>query len=233
MEAYVSIPSDIFKLILDYAYSGSCQITSENVQFLLLYADQYEVIGVIQLCCQYILGTTLLHEFPFCSKPHHFLDHLHPNNCLGILKFGKQYFCSDLEEKGRLFVRHNFEQVLRDSKEFEELNIVDLTEILSDDELNVRSEEVVFKAIEKWIGTDLVGRKAYLPDLLKCVRLGMLTQEFITTMMTWPPIIEDEVGVRCLITLEKVFGEKVLRILRELLFLWSTSSSLCLLNIGF
>lgn len=92
-------------------------------------------------------------------------------------------------------MRHHFEQVLRDSKEFDELNIVDLTEILSDDELNVRSEEIVFQAIEKWLGADLAGRKAYLFDLLKCIRLGMLTQEFITTIMTWPPIIEDEVGV--------------------------------------
>lgn len=100
-----------------------------------------------------------------------------------------------MEEKGRLFVRHNFEQVLRESKEFEELNIVDLTEILSDDELNVRNEEIVFQAVEKWIGADLEGRKTYLFDLLKCVRLGMLSQEFITTMMTWPPIIEDEVCV--------------------------------------
>lgn len=52
----------------------------------------------------------------------------------------------------------------------------------------------MFQAVEKWIGSDVEGRKAYLFDLLKCVRLGMLSQEFITTMMTWPPIIEDEVN---------------------------------------
>lgn len=133
----------------------------------------------------------------YLSKGDVFLDHLHPSNCLGILKFGRQYFCRDLEEKGRLFVRHNFEQVLLESKEFTDLNIVDLTDILSDDELNVRNEEIVFHAVEKWVRADLEGRKAYLFDLLKCVRLGMLTQEFITTMMTWSPIIEDEVcGVK-------------------------------------
>lgn len=123
-----------------------------------------------------------------------FLDHLHPSNCLGILKFGRQYFCRDLEDRGRLYVRHHFEQVLLESREFNDLNIVELTEILSDDELNVRNEEMVFHAVEKWVAADLEGRKSYLYDLLKCIRLGMLSQEFITTMMTWPPVIQDEVS---------------------------------------
>lgn len=55
-EAYMKTPSDIFQKLLDYAYTGTCEINSENVEAVLRYADQYEVLGVVQLCCQFILS---------------------------------------------------------------------------------------------------------------------------------------------------------------------------------
>ncbi|XP_033221117.1 kelch-like protein 10 isoform X2 [Belonocnema kinseyi] len=58
------VPADIFGLVLDYAYTGTCKVTPENVEQLLPLADQFEVLGVVQLCCQF-----LLHE-------------LRPDNCL-------------------------------------------------------------------------------------------------------------------------------------------------------
>jgi kelch-like protein 10 len=55
-EANVSAPSKIFALLLDYAYTGTCSINSSNVENLLKFADQYEILGVVQLCCRYLLG---------------------------------------------------------------------------------------------------------------------------------------------------------------------------------
>ncbi|KAF5269490.1 hypothetical protein FQA39_LY08679 [Lamprigera yunnana] len=54
-EAKVSVPSDIFKNILDFVYTGYCVIKANNVELLLKAADQYDVLGVLQLCCRYIL----------------------------------------------------------------------------------------------------------------------------------------------------------------------------------
>lgn len=36
----LSIPGDIFEVFLDYAYTGSCGVTSNNVKELLKFADQ-------------------------------------------------------------------------------------------------------------------------------------------------------------------------------------------------
>lgn len=124
----------------------------------------------------------------------YFVDQLQPSNCIGILRFGRHYFCKDLEERGRLYVRHNFEQVLKESKEFEDLNVVDLKDILSDDELNVKTEEVVFQALQKWLNIDVENRKMYLLDLLKCVRLGPLSETYIKTMINWAPVHNNEVN---------------------------------------
>lgn len=59
------VPGEIFGLILDYAYTGTCTVTADNVEQLLPLADQFEVLGVIQLCCLFLL------------------QELRPENCLG------------------------------------------------------------------------------------------------------------------------------------------------------
>ena len=61
------VPAHIFGLILDYAYTGTCKVTSDNVEQLLPLADQFEVLGVVQLCCQFLL------------------NELKPDNCLGTI----------------------------------------------------------------------------------------------------------------------------------------------------
>lgn len=118
---------------------------------------------------------------------------MQPSNCLGILRFGKHYFCKDLEEKGRRYVREHFEQVVNESNEFLDLSVVDLTDIIKDDELNVKTEEVVFQAVQKWIDHDEPNRKIYLYDLLNCIRLATLPQTFIGAMMTWKPAFDNPV----------------------------------------
>ena len=63
--AIESVPGKIFSLILDYAYTGTCNVNADNVEQLLPLADQFEVLGVVQLCCQFLLRE------------------LRPENCLG------------------------------------------------------------------------------------------------------------------------------------------------------
>lgn len=67
-EVIISVPGEIFSLILDYAYTGTCNVNADNVEQLLPLADQFEVLGIIQLCCQFLL------------------QELRPENCLGKVK---------------------------------------------------------------------------------------------------------------------------------------------------
>ncbi|XP_078039106.1 uncharacterized protein LOC144471169 [Augochlora pura] len=170
-----SIPSEIFSLILDYAYTGTCDVNTENVEQLLPLADQFEVLGVVQLCCQFLL------------------QELRPENCLGIIKFARHYFCRDLEEKGRKYIRHHFKRILQESPEFKELTGEELEAILRDDELNVKNEEIVFEAVKTWVEHNLEERRPRLPRLLKCVRYGFISYPFfMNNILTWTIIEEDE-----------------------------------------
>nr|CAH7720231.1 unnamed protein product [Callosobruchus chinensis] len=143
-EARMNITGDIFQSFLDFAYTGTCTITKDNVKDLLQYADQYEMLDVIQLCCAYLI------------------DELSPSNCLETLKFASQYFCKDLMHKGSVFIRHNFSKILKESYEFYNISPAHLKDILKDDELNIRSEDVVFEAIQMWINHSPVRRKIHL-----------------------------------------------------------------------
>ena len=63
------------------------------------------------------------------------------------------------------------------------LSDVELEELLSSDHLNVKSEEVVFECIVRWIQHDAKNRKQHIAKLLKCIRLGLLsTTYFIETV---------------------------------------------------
>lgn len=55
-QANTSIPTEVLESLLDFAYSGKCSINEQNVESLLRFADQYEILGVVQLCCKFLLG---------------------------------------------------------------------------------------------------------------------------------------------------------------------------------
>lgn len=175
-EIFVDVPSCYMSLILDYAYTGTCTVTAETVECLLPYADQFDVVGVIQLCCQYLL------------------QELRPHNCLGIFKFARCYFCGELEKKGKLYIRQNFSKILKECSEFKLLSYEELEDILRDDELNVRNEEIVFQAVKTWVEHDLESRRKCIPSLLLCVRFGHISYKYFKSkILQWQPVIDDEV----------------------------------------
>ncbi|XP_067207770.1 kelch-like protein 10 isoform X2 [Linepithema humile] len=170
-----SVPGEIFSLILDYAYTGTCNVNVDNVEQLLPLADQFEVLGIVQLCCQFLL------------------QELRPENCLGIFKFARHYFCRDLEKQGRKYIRHHFKQILKESAEFKELLCDELEAILRDDELNVKNEEIVFDAVKTWVENRVEERRVYLPRLLECIRYGLMSHKyFINNIVKWKLVEEDE-----------------------------------------
>ncbi|KAK7863877.1 hypothetical protein R5R35_007211 [Gryllus longicercus] len=173
-EVNVDISSELLELILDYAYTGRCNVTLNNVQQLLPASDRYAVFGVVQQCCAYLI------------------EEMRPDNCLGIFRFACPYFCSALEERGRRYIAHNFKNILDQSTEFFDLTAEELDAILSDDELNVAHEEVVFDSITKWIDADPDLRRPWFGTLIHSPRYGLMSFKFFTeSVMSNPYICEN------------------------------------------
>ncbi|KAM9324434.1 kelch-like protein 10 [Gastrophryne carolinensis] len=142
------ITADIMDQILQYAYTGSVPITTGNVQSLFIAADQFNILGIIGLCSEFLI------------------DHLSVENCIGLHKFLGYFFYPDLQHKVFMFILQNFNSIASHSAEFLELSVLELQKIIANDHLNVKQEEAVFEAIVKWIDVNPAMRKEFMSILL-------------------------------------------------------------------
>ncbi|XP_071451571.1 kelch-like protein 10 [Hetaerina americana] len=170
-----NVPPDAMKLILDYAYTGACTITQDNVEKLLPVADQFEVLGVIQLCCEFLL------------------KELQPENCLGIFTFANCYACQELADAGWKYILINFMDVVQKSSELTGIDKELLMKILVEDRLNDRHEEMAFWAVKFWVEANVESQCQNLPKLLQCIRFGLMNKNFFDDIvMKWSLLDENQ-----------------------------------------
>lgn len=73
---------------------------------------------------------------------------------------------------------NNFVEVSKGSKEFLELPLDDALKLLNSDRINVKNEEQVWEAGLRWIDHRPEERKAYIDRIIRCVRLGLLDNQY-------------------------------------------------------
>ncbi|CAD6189694.1 unnamed protein product [Caenorhabditis auriculariae] len=80
---------------------------------------------------------------------------------------------------------------IRKSEEFYTLSFKDIESILKRSELHVQSEEQVFETLLDWVEYDCDTRKQYLPELLKTVRLALVSMRFLCDVMNEHPFVKE------------------------------------------
>ncbi|CAL1684216.1 unnamed protein product [Lasius platythorax] len=169
------VTSPMMNLLLEYAYLRSIDVNRENVCELLTTADYLSILGVLDLCCDYLR------------------DNLAPENCIGVMRFARQHFCKKLENDAYRFIVGHFVEVSQRSEEILHLPIEELRSLVGADELNVKSEQTVWELILRWINYDLESRKDYIVDLMKNIRLGLLdTQFFLENVKDHPYVVGND-----------------------------------------
>jgi kelch-like protein 10 len=176
------VSSETIRLILGYIYERKVDINEENVGLLLVFADYLSVLGLLELCCDFLRGMVAL------------------ENCVRIMLFARYYFCSSLEWDARCFVMSNFVQVSQQTNELLELPLEELQAIIEADELNVKSEEVVWDCVLRWINYDAANRKDHIAMLIKRVRLGLLDSQFFLEHVVYHPYVARNEKCRPVIT---------------------------------
>ncbi|XP_059189619.1 kelch-like protein 10 [Centropristis striata] len=156
-----NVSPDMMKIIIDFAYTNFAPVTQENVQELFIAADQFNVMGIIQACSDFLE------------------EQLTPQNCIGIWWFTDAYYTPELKHKAFLFMLNRFEEVAASSEEFLQLSVQQLVKIIESDRLNVKKENTVFEAILHWISYATEERRQYISLLLSNVRLALTTAEYI------------------------------------------------------
>ncbi|NWT42834.1 KLH10 protein, partial [Chroicocephalus maculipennis] len=172
---------EMMRLIIEYAYIRTVPVTADNVQSLLTAADQFNVMGIVRLCCEFLYSQ-------MCSE-----------NCVGIYRLSDYCYCPELREAARVFILHHFEEVTRLSTEFLDLSIEEFTHILEKDELNVRQEETAFEAILKWIDHAPQDRRQHIAVLLGKVRLALMHADYFMNNVKTHQYVQDNEECKALI----------------------------------
>ena len=154
------VDGNIMQLLLDYAYSSRVQITKFNVQALLSAANLLEILPVRDACCDFMEQS------------------MDDSNCIGIHCFAEAHACLDLQKKSKEYILHNFVSVCM-LDEFVTLEQAKLIEIISDDNLEVNFEEVVFTAAIRWLNYDEDNRLVSFYIVLSHIRLPFLSPYFL------------------------------------------------------
>ncbi|KAK1878700.1 Kelch-like protein 20 [Dissostichus eleginoides] len=144
------------------------------------YTSQVTLAEIQEACCEFLKRQ------------------LDPSNCLGIRAFADTHSCRELLRIADKFTQHNFQEVM-ESEEFMLLPANQLIDIISSDELNVRSEEQVFNAVMAWVKYSIQERRPQLPQVLQHVRLPLLSPKFLVGTVGSDPLIKSDEECRDLV----------------------------------
>ncbi|EDV99007.1 kelch-like protein 10 [Drosophila grimshawi] len=169
------ISASIMNCVIEYAYLRRTNITDDNVHELLICADYVGMVGLVKQCKDY-LGRTLS-----------------PENCVSIMGFARFRFLEDLHQKARNYTLRYFTDVAARNTDILDMNVNDFYSIISDDELNTREEDYVWKLCVKWIDRDPDNRKQHVAHLMTGVRLGLMTPKcFMEEVKEHPYVMQCE-----------------------------------------
>uniref|UniRef100_A0A8C5EIF3 Kelch-like protein 40b n=1 Tax=Gouania willdenowi TaxID=441366 RepID=A0A8C5EIF3_GOUWI len=150
----------VMGLILKYLYTSKINVTEQNVQDIFAVANMYQIPSIFTVCVSFLQKRLSL------------------SNCLAIFRLGLMLDCPRLAVTARNFACDHFQLISRD-EEFFQLQPSELAAILINDNLNVETEEVVFEALMKWVTWDKENREKELVNLLDCVRLRLVPEDYL------------------------------------------------------
>ncbi|CAF1979589.1 unnamed protein product [Rotaria magnacalcarata] len=148
--------------MIEFCYSGSLQITFDNIDQLLHAATHLQIKHAIDLCSQFLIES--------CSI----------TNCIDIYKIADFYSLSNVFDKVHLFISKNFLSLMFQAREqFEQLTYEQIYQELSCDtlEMNTYNEYDLFTMACAWLEADLTEREKYTVELFQQIRFMLMTPE--------------------------------------------------------
>ena len=99
-------------------------------------------------------------------------------NCLFNYYFADKYEVVELKEKCREVINANF-SVVMETEEFLNLDMKQVMEWVSSDDVIVNAEEDIFQGVVKWVSYYKSEREKHIPGLLHQIRLSSISHDFV------------------------------------------------------
>ncbi|XP_040273594.1 ectoderm-neural cortex protein 1-like [Bufo bufo] len=164
---------EVLELLLDYAYSARIILNEENAESLLEAGDMLQFHDIRDAASE------------FLEK------NLHTANCLNMMLISDAHCCERLFELSWRMCLSNFVELSK-TEDFLRLPKLKLMELILSEELEVEDESLVYEAVIRWIKYNLCLRLDDLPDLLRCVRLALLPDQYLQSLATDDLVVQNK-----------------------------------------
>ncbi|EKX46449.1 hypothetical protein GUITHDRAFT_138195 [Guillardia theta CCMP2712] len=151
------ITAEGFQGVLSFLYSGEVSLRDSTAELVLLAADRCEVLGLVNLCCSFLL------------------DRITWRNCLHYWSLAEQVVCLKLKRKARLVALKHFEVVLTlflqelyHTGLLLDLDAAKMSRIIKSKKLRASNEQVVLEGLVTWLQHDFESRRHVAESMLRC-----------------------------------------------------------------
>ena len=162
---FEEISGAVMEDVLEFIYTGSVEVTQENVEDLIAAANYLLIPGLKTVSGRFLE------------------EQMSESNCVSTFYFAEKYQCDELITNATKFIHANFASVA-EMDEFLNLEAKEVERWISSDEISVIAEADVFKIVLKWIEQNNSERKESFENLFGHVRLASLSRDFLIDVVT-------------------------------------------------
>lgn len=149
------ISCNAIESILNYCYTLELHLDPDNVREIILAANRLQVTVIQRMAVEFLSNS------------------MESSNCLGIYSLAKHLGIIDLKDSSLQFCLDNFREVIQ-NEEFLEIDDSCLFDLVSNDQLDVDDEELLFEAVINWAQVDIDNRKQSLRKLMSNIRFATM-----------------------------------------------------------
>ncbi|XP_066268550.1 kelch-like protein 40a isoform X2 [Branchiostoma lanceolatum] len=161
------LDAGMFGEILNYIYSGTLDVSLDKVQPLYQAADLLQLDYVRDTCSSYMAMN------------------VHHSTCVDLYKFADVFSIDSVRNQCLQCICRHFSKVVS-TEGFCSLNVTQLTEIISRDELDVKEETAVWEAVVRWVQHCKKDRLRHLPSILPHTRFNLMTPYNMVAILDHP-----------------------------------------------
>ncbi|KAM8723494.1 kelch-like protein 11 [Acanthopagrus schlegelii] len=155
---------DTVESVIQYMYTGEIRVSTCNVHEVLELADRFLLLQLKDFCGEFLKKKLSL------------------TNCVAVHSLAHMYTLDQLALRAADMIRRNFHKVIQDD-EFYTLPFHLVRDWLSDAEITVDSEEVLFEAVVKWVQKNSEERSRYFEELFRLLRLPQIKPTYLTRVV--------------------------------------------------
>ena len=166
------LDGDAVRLLVDYMYKGSINISHENVYNLLAAANFFQMNEICQYCFEYLKDAISIENWPAILSA----LQLYTNDMLTVQL--NQFFSENIE-------------VIANTENFLQLSTKDLIYIIENLNKAVTKESSIYEAILKWLRYDQANRKSEFSRLFLLLNLNKLSCDYLQDVVAFDPLVKE------------------------------------------